>query len=528
MKASVFSLTISLVSITCCQSTSAGELHFPSTNSAPDSNDIPLRQKLEELIPQAETVNTNQGETITNIDEAKSEGTNSGEGNETSQASSNQTNAKNVDEARDSSMKPQDGGANPPHSPQSNEEKKEQEGEDTTGSQPQSEDKAPEESGDYEDVLIFVCVVLLLLFFRKKWIQGHLHRGWSRISGASSVVSEDFTYGVSSLDDGLSSGNGRRGGVHNRRNLEMAPLTSTTEDEWGWEASGGNVTDVERGLSLSQGVMQEEENLQVAMAMSLSTSNASHESGGSSSGGGGGDSGGSSASIRGKSSGGSVTSYSRKGSTVYNIKPTPSSLPVSRQDSWDNEDSWDNAPVSTASTNTIPHKTATNRSNSITKLTSSTTETPTTSDSATIEELLAEQTKNMNLPVVTSLSKKTAARSSSGDLSQKKSLVKKHTAEEEDIFSSMGLSAAPKLTSSTSNSAPKPRVSSGGFNSSSTATTNITRNSNVRSTSPMEAYTNSNFATKSDWNASSLLEEDSMNGGSEWGDDSDLDDLLDD
>jgi len=525
MKASVFSLTISLVSITCCQSTSAGELHFPSTNSAPDSNDIPLRRRLEEVIPQTETVNTNQGEAITNIDEAKSEGTKSGQENETSQASSNQTSAKNVDEARDNSMKPQDGGANP-HSPQSNEEKKKQGGEDTTGSKSQSEDKVPKESGDYEDVLIFVCVVLLLLFFRKKWIQGHLHRGWSRISGASSVVSEDFTYGVSSLDDGLSSGNGRRGGIHNRRNLEMAPLTSTTEDEWGWEASGGDVTDVERGLALSQGVMQEEDNLQVAMAMSLSTSNASHESGRSSSGGG--ETGGSSASIQGESSGGSVTSHSGNGSSVYNIKPTPSSLQVSRQDSWDNEDSWEDAPVSTTSTNTIPLKTAINRSNSIAKSTSSTADTPATSDSATIEELLAEQTKNMNLPVVTSLSKKTAAGSSSGDLSQKKSLVKKHTAEEEDIFSSMGLSAAPKLTSLSSNSASKPRMSSGGFNSSSTAATNITRNSNVRSTSPMEAYKNSNFATKSDWNTSSILEEDSMNGGSEWGDDSDLDDLLDD
>lgn len=515
MKASVFSLTISLVTIACSQAGKVGGLHSIPTNHTPNANDVPYIRKLEEEKTQIQTVNTNQEKIITNIDENQSEETEHVKANQSPQNAPNKTKTSGK---KSDKMEPQDGG-NPRLSPQSNEQEKEQEGGDPTGSKSQTlpqEDFLYEESGDNEDVLLFLCVILLLLFLRKKWIQGHLNRGWSRISGTSSVVSEDFTYGVSSLDGALSSSHGRREGVHNRRNFEMAPLTSTTEDEWGWEASGGDVTDVERGLALSHGAVQEEESLQVALAMSLSTSNvSSHESGGGG--------GGSSTPMRKKSSTGSITSKNPgQGSIVYNTNPIPS-----RQDSWDNEDSWNDTPISTTSRDTNPHKKAMNGLKAATQPISSTSDKPKPSDSATIEELLAEQTKNMNLPVVTSLSKSDTNSASSGKLSQKKPLLKRHVAEDEDIFSSMGLSATPKIMSSSQNSIQKARVSSRSSNFSNTSTTNITRNSNVPSTL-MGTSENSTFVSKSEWKSSNLLEEDSMNGGSEWGDDSDLDDLLED
>lgn len=374
----------------------------------------------------------------------------------------------------------------------------------------------PDESGDYETILIILCILVLVTFVRKKWMQGHdLYRGWSRIHEDSSVMSDDFTYGVSSVDgahsSGTSKGRGGRGSgsVHNRRNIEMAPLTSTTEDEWGWEASGGDVTDVERGLSLSHGTLQEEENLQVALAMSLSTKQTSSNESSSTTTNGSSSSCGASSSRNSSRSMRRKSSISKEASTTYNKKPTQQpSLPIARKDSWDNEDSWEDAPISSSHKSISSNVGESNKT--IPSSTSSLQQEAKGHESVTIEELLAEQTKTMNLPTVTSLSKKKpTTKSSSGDLSKKKAVV-----EEEDIFSSMGLAATPKAISSNSQT----RTTGGGsFQSKSVSEVN----KNI--TTPVAASQD-----KSVWNSSSLVEEDSIAGGSEWGDDSDLDDLLED
>jgi len=169
----------------------------------------------------------------------------------------------------------------------------------------------------------------------------------------------------------------------------------------------------------------------------------------------------------------------RKNRSISDSKESVS-INSKERDSWDVESDWDD----------------TSRPNSITKQTSI------TSTSNDIESLMAE-TKASHGSNITSLGKKSAP------LAQQK---KKEPAED-DIFASMGLCAKPKQFSSNSISS-----NSTGKSSSSAKL--------VRETSAMAAENRLNVVSDSQDNSLEYMRESDQD--SNWDDDGDLDDLLDD
>jgi len=169
----------------------------------------------------------------------------------------------------------------------------------------------------------------------------------------------------------------------------------------------------------------------------------------------------------------------RKNRSISDSKESVS-INSKEKDSWDVESDWDD----------------TSRPNSITKQTSI------TSTSNDIESLMAE-TKASHGFNITSLGKKSAP------LAQQK---KKEPAED-DIFASMGLCAKPKQFSSNSISS-----NSTGKSSSSAKL--------VRETSAMAAENRLNVVSDSQDNSLEYMRESDQD--SNWDDDGDLDDLLDD
>ena len=123
-------------------------------------------------------------------------------------------------------------------------------------------------------------------------------------------------------------------------------------------------------------------------------------------------------------------------------------------------------------------------------------------DPPTVEELLAEQLKNSHAPAITSFSK---PKPTTPAKPRARAVAAKKKDEEEDIFASMGLSTVPKK----STSFPRPSAATAAVAASTAAPKEKTE-------------------TPSSWNRSSLEVLDGSDAGSNWDNDEDLDDLLDD
>lgn len=167
---------------------------------------------------------------------------------------------------------------------------------------------------------------------------------------------------------------------------------------------------------------------------------------------------------------------------------------VKQTNSWDDESDWDDddepsEPVSSSSvpTSTTLKKTVPPKAKKSPPLAPK----PAAAAPLTVEELLAEQLKNSHAPAITSFSKPKPAASAK----PRATAIKKN--EEEDIFASMGLSSVPKKSNSVSSS----------------------RASHV----PTQK------AEQSSWKSTNLAVSamDMSDAGSDWGNDEDLDDLLD-
>ena len=161
-------------------------------------------------------------------------------------------------------------------------------------------------------------------------------------------------------------------------------------------------------------------------------------------------------------------------------------------DSWDQDSDWDEEETSVP----VPVSMSSAPETQIPKSKKSPPMAPKTAPAPppalTVEELLAEQLKNSHAPAITSLAKKSAAKPKP----KPRAAAKKNA--EEDIFASMGLSSVPKKSAPASASISKPP------------------------TAP--AKTASASAGKSNLAASVI---DTGSAASDWGDDGDLDDLLD-
>jgi hypothetical protein len=178
-------------------------------------------------------------------------------------------------------------------------------------------------------------------------------------------------------------------------------------------------------------------------------------------------------------------------SNVTNSKPEYKNSNDDDDDNWDDVDGdhWDDHPVPIREV----HAQSANKtkedpfdSSKPASLTASSSVAP------SVEELLKEQQLSANVPVITSL-KKTIPESKSTQ-----TILKKES-EEDDIFASMGLSTLPK--------------------------TSAKKTAPVRTSS---ANVPSSSAVSSSLIAAELVPSESEDAGSDWGDDSDLNDLLDD
>lgn len=168
-------------------------------------------------------------------------------------------------------------------------------------------------------------------------------------------------------------------------------------------------------------------------------------------------------------------------------------------DNWDDDDdNWDDHPVATqkvqAPISTPTPSSVISKSDQIEP--SKATLTTTSATIPSIEDLLKEQQLSGNAPVITSLQKSVPE--------SKPKPATKTKQEEDDIFASMGLSMLPKTNAKTELPVQK--------------TTKV-----VPSTKPPASS-----AVTSSLTTAALFSPESEDAGSDWGDDSDLNDLLDD
>uniref|UniRef100_A0A7S1ZW10 Uncharacterized protein n=1 Tax=Trieres chinensis TaxID=1514140 RepID=A0A7S1ZW10_TRICV len=275
------------------------------------------------------------------------------------------------------------------------------------------------------------------------------------LSGAD----DDFSFAVTAAT-GSSGVNG--GEPYNQ---ETVPLSSATEDEWGWEDGGG---DVEMATGANNR-LKEEDDLQMAMALSISESQSK-----------------------------STPLSAMQPKNVISTKTKSTSSPVGISSSG----------TSSAAVG-IGVGTGAGSSRFSVASTSAPTPAPAPAPAPAVSRpddfatLLAESRPN-HVPssqYITSFSKKTKP-----PVPQK---VEKKTAED-DIFASMGLSAKPKFSTNT-----VPTSSRFGA---------ATSTSGWRST--LGAGSSSNVT--SSLAAAAEVNADDLDTGSNWDDDNDLDDLLDD
>lgn len=338
--------------------------------------------------------------------------------------------------------------------------------------------------------VLMLGLVMIIFALRKKMTEGSRFggiggggaggRNW--YSGGSNA-SDDFTYGAS-IASNIREFTGGSRNLSRRHLQEMVPLSTANEDEWGWENSNAS-HDLERGVIAASA--KEEEDLQMALAMSLSE----------------------------KSSTSGESSVSSKRRTVQSRIPAPAPAPtptptpaVEQSDSWDDVGSWDeHAPIDVSSSSTKVPPTPMSSPDPIGGKTFSAAGTAVTAQS--IEELLREQAKKSKVPTITSLSMPKPASKTS--ISPKKKPKKK---EEEDIFASMGLSALPKRTNTNLTSASSVSTKS------TVQTTNIRKKSSPPSWQQKEEIKSNALPAVDDGG--------SLGGSDHWGDDGDLDDLLED
>lgn len=164
-------------------------------------------------------------------------------------------------------------------------------------------------------------------------------------------------------------------------------------------------------------------------------------------------------------------------------------------DSWDDESDWDGDKEAQKAPASAPVYLPSTKSAMIPKGKKSPPMTPKVAaaepSSFTVEELIAEQQKNSYAPAITSLSL-SKPKSAAAKVKQKKEAKKS----DDDIFASMGLASVPSKGSMNSQKAERTTVSA-----------------------PVKSnWKNDNLA---------LAESVDLDTGSNWGDDGDLDDLLD-
>lgn len=166
-------------------------------------------------------------------------------------------------------------------------------------------------------------------------------------------------------------------------------------------------------------------------------------------------------------------------------------LPASQNDAWDDEKDWDEggekkpAPAPASAPVSLPSMTPKAKKSPpmVPKVA------PVEPSPLTVDELLAEQLKNSHAPVITSLSlskPKVAAAAKPKEIKN----------DEDDIFSSMGLTSIPSRRS-------------------------IQMAVNVKA--PVSAPVTSSWKSEN----LAVTESADVDAGSDWGDDGDLDDLLD-
>ena len=299
--------------------------------------------------------------------------------------------------------------------------------------------------------VLFLAVFLTSLLVLRKRVMDRVHTNGSDVSTALKdelvdVVLRIWRAATGSGESGSNTDNASTERSNSRGN-ETIPLSTATDEEWGWE-------DEEMGTNLELSGMgdeaKEDDDLALALAMSLSESG---NNGGRGGGGGGGDT--------------SSTGTHKKSNFTSSSSSTKQ--PTKQQTS-------------------LP-KNKLKPQRSLPKITSST---PPPSGGDSIEDLLGQMSGNNSGPMITSLGSKPKETTSK----PKSTLKKKKDDSDDDIFASMGLSSIPK----TKSAAP----STGGWQS------------NKAKAAPKSAP------------LPSSLHAESLDVDDDWGDDEDLDDLLDD
>lgn len=283
-------------------------------------------------------------------------------------------------------------------------------------------------------------------------------------------------------------------------------MTISNEDEWGWEDNANR--DIENGLSgghhNDKANIQNELNFSADMNLKgsaktfvssrgLKRPSSSYIRGTSSS---------SVGSVTPRADNSTFTESSKTTKPVSNITASETKYTErdddENDDNWDeDDDNWDDHPVPTQKVHapvSAPVHSPSSTTTGIESMESSKSASLNTLSSAdpSIEDLLKEQQLSGNIPVITSLKK---------SLPESKPLPKtaKKKPEEDDIFASMGLSTLPKTS--------------------------------AKKTPPVQKSTKvapSVRLPSSSLSAAELISPESEDAGSDWGDDSDLNDLLDD
>lgn len=281
---------------------------------------------------------------------------------------------------------------------------------------------------------------------------------------------------------------------------QRVPLSTSNDDEWGWEDSNAN-RDMELGTS------DKEEERENALAISLNTSlekqtkpiTATNIK-----------------SNEFKSEINTLNSSNNVTESMSQLQPQPASSILPRKDSWDEESAqWEEHETTSSLTtsqkisstssaqNTKPIGMVSTNATTTTSRTVTAAQSISTNTQDTIEDILKQ---NFAGSTITSLAKP----NSNSTTKPKTRTLKKVEKEKEDIFASMGLSVLPKKTTSSSEKTAMGASSS--FNKHSKA--NKQNHSNISSSLSAAVLTADDEHLDVDDN--------------KWGDDSDLDDLLDD